>query len=53
MPLETYYRSPSKSEIKFGYGCLHYCVIPSSHFLKANGIPKKWCMYGGCRWYLV
>ena len=37
----TYWRNPTKAEIAFGYGAIHYRNFPASVCFK-NGKPKKW-----------
>ena len=47
----TYHRNPTRDEIAFGYGAIHYCDIPKSVCLKKDGRPKRWLVYKGSRWY--
>jgi hypothetical protein len=48
-----YHRKPTKSEIKFGEGAIHYKSFHFEIFLKPNGDIKKWlvCPHDGLRYY--
>lgn len=48
-----YYRKPTKAEIRFGYGAIHYRDFPINEVVKTNGSLKKWvrCKYDGLRYY--
>ena len=47
------YRQPTKSEIAFGYGAIHYAEIERARFLRKNGTLKRWIKspYDGLRYY--
>lgn len=50
----TYYRTPTKVEIKFGYGAMHYADFSTDDCChKGTRIPKKWFVskYDGLRYY--
>jgi len=38
----TYWRQPTKGEIKFGHGAIHYRDFERSECSKPNGDLKKW-----------
>lgn len=51
-----YHRQPTASEIKFGYGAIHYLTIYESDARKPNGDIKKWLLnpynkLDDCRYY--
>jgi hypothetical protein len=48
-----YHRNPTKAEIRFGYGAIHYRDFPVNEVVKTNGSLKKWvkCKYDGLRYY--
>lgn len=49
----TGHRSPTKSEIKFGYGAIHYKDFDPELWVKPNQTIKKWivCPVDGLRYY--
>lgn len=49
----TYHREPTKSEIRFGEGAIHYKDFDKSIVTKPNGEYKKWikCPVDGLRYY--
>ena len=48
----TYHRKPTKVEIKFGYGAIHYLDVPETLVRKKDGNLKKWFIYkDGLRYY--
>ena len=38
----TYWRNPTQSEIKMGYGAIHYRTFKRSECCKPDGELKKW-----------
>ena len=48
-----YHRNPTQSEIKRGYGAIHYKDIPLENCLKSDLTLKKWivCPHDGLRYY--
>lgn len=38
-----YHRQPTKAEIKFGEGAIHYLTIDRELVTKPNGELKMWC----------
>ncbi len=38
----TYHRNPTQSEIRCGYGAIHYMDFPESAVLKKGWRIKKW-----------
>jgi|WetSurMetagenome_2_1015567.scaffolds.fasta_scaffold1109195_1 hypothetical protein len=38
----TYHRKPTVSEIKFGYGAMHYRDFDIEELVKPDGNIKKW-----------
>ena len=46
-----YHREPTKDEIKFGEGAIHYLNIPESVCRKQNGDLKKWVNFDNKRYY--
>jgi hypothetical protein len=51
--LITYHRNPTKSEIKFGYGAIHYRDFDRKECTKPNGDIKQWFIAenDGLRYY--
>lgn len=49
----TYHRSPTPSEIRFGYGAIHYKDFDREICIKSDGKVKKWlvCPFDGLRYY--
>lgn len=49
----TYHRQPTKSEIKFGEGAIHYKDFDKTFVTKENGDFKKWviCPIDKLRYY--
>ena len=51
----TYHRKPTKSEIAFGYGAVHYLDITPERVVKKRVGPlvvlKKWTIVDGLRYY--
>ena len=48
----TAHRSPTQSEIKYGYGAIHYRDFPVEEWLKSNGTLKTWIKADdGLRYY--
>ena len=49
----TYHRKPTKSEIKFGEGAIHYFDFDLNICVKPDGYYKKWIVspYDGLRYY--
>lgn len=48
----TGHRNPTKYEIKFGYGAIHYREFPLSIWVKPDGSLKKWIKADdGLRYY--
>lgn len=49
----TYHRNPTKYELKFGYGAIHYREFPISEVVKPDGRIKKWFVSpdDGLRYY--
>ena len=47
------YRQPTKSEIAFGYGAIHYAEFERELFLRKDGTLKRWIksQYDGLRYY--
>ena len=46
------HRPPTKSEIKFGYGAVHYRTFPIEEWKKPDGSLKKWIKADdGLRYY--
>lgn len=47
------YRQPTKGELKFGEGALHYKTMPLELWLKDDGSYKLWtvCPVDGLRYY--
>jgi len=47
-----YWRNPTKAEINFGYGAIHYAMFPLEEVCHKNcTTPKKWVVIDGNRWY--
>ena len=48
-----YHRNPTKAEIRFGEGAIHYRDFLINEVVKPNGSLKKWivCKYDGLRYY--
>ena len=47
-----YWRNPTKWEIKFGEGTIHYIEIDIERVIKPNGTLKKWFIHSdGLRYY--
>jgi hypothetical protein len=46
----TVWRNPTKSEINFGNGAIHYADINLSEFIKPDGSLKKWAKIDGLRY---
>ena len=47
-----YWRNPTKWEIKFGEGAIHYIEIDIERVIKPNGTLKKWFIHSdGLRYY--
>ncbi len=48
-----YHRNPTKAEIRFGHGAIHYKDFDVSIYAKKDGTPKKWlvCPNDGLRYY--
>lgn len=44
--LVTYWRNPTKGEIKFGHGAIHYREFKVSECRKPDGKLKKWFIAG-------
>ena len=38
----TYWRNPTKAEIAFGYGAIHYREFPLNECVRKDGKPKRW-----------
>lgn len=50
--LVEYWRPPTKAEISFGYGAIHYIFFPIEKVRKADGTLKKWTVAAdGLRYY--
>ena len=49
----TYHRPPTKSEIKFGYGCTHYRNFPVTLCTFTGRVLKRWFVSDddGLRYY--
>ena len=48
----TAHRPPTKGEIKFGYGCIHYRDFDISWWLKPDNTIKQWIKANdGLRYY--
>ena len=47
----TYHRQPTKIEIKFGEGAIHYMDVPERICRKKNGELKKWVNIDMNRYY--
>lgn len=48
----TGHREPTQSEIRFGYGAIHYRVFDVSKWLKPDGTLKRWIKADdGLRYY--
>ena len=47
----TYHRPPSKAEIAFGYGAIHYIEIPYAECLNRFGKLKKRIKAKDGHWY--
>lgn len=49
----TYHRPPTKAEIKFGYGAIHYADFCPLDCVKPSGELKKWFIspYDNLRYY--
>lgn len=49
----TAHRNPTLSEIRFGYGAIHYCTFPVALWKHKDGRPKRWIVspYDGLRYY--
>jgi len=53
MKTVKYHRNPTKAEIKFGYGAIHYRSFPAGECInKSTGMLKKWLIANGVRYYL-
>lgn len=51
--LVEYWRPPTKAEISFGYGAIHYIFFPIEKVRKADGKLKKWTVGpDGLRYYI-
>lgn len=50
----VYYRNPTRGEINFGYGAIHYAEFEPEEFTNAKtGKPKQWFKArDGLRYYL-
>jgi hypothetical protein len=48
------WRNPTKAEIKFGYGAIHYKTFPREIFERKNKTLKRWtvCPIDGLRYNL-
>jgi len=53
MKTYTYHRNPTKYEIKFGEGAIHYIDFDESICMKPNGDLKQWLIspFDGLRYY--
>jgi len=49
----TYHRNPTPSEIRFGYGAIHYRTFPIEQCCKVGRILKRWFVSpdDGLRYY--
>ena len=46
----TYHRNPTRAEIAFGYGAIHYRHFPIDLVRKGDGV-KKWIKVDNLRYY--
>lgn len=53
LPVLTAHRNPTRAEIRFGYGAIHYKDLPRILFTKPDGSLKRWttCPIDGLRYY--
>lgn len=48
----TAHRNPTKAEIRFGFGCVHYRDFSIDEWLKPDGSLRKWIKADdGLRYY--
>jgi hypothetical protein len=49
----TAHRKPTPSEIRWGYGAIHYKDFPRELWVKPDGSIKQWlvCPHDGLRYY--
>lgn len=50
--LVLYWRNPTASEVKFGYGTIHFAEFTLDECGK-DGKPRKWFIYQGHRYNKV